>query len=318
MSRNRARVRQEPVIAFGVPVVGGGFVATSGQDWFVDPNADVFVPKTRWGTGKSDLNPFRTLAEALAACNTSDRIYITGNVREEVICSNLKFDVSIIGVGGQHHPDQPTAAYHPGGAVMRPPASPTATTALLTVRGRGWTFRNIMFDCPVDDAAIDLVRNASSGVDEYDAGHAIIDNCRFTDGLIGIKNDGGCGFVRVSNSRFQRLTESGGAGIKCTSTGVAVPLNWVIKDNEFHNNASHILSSMSYSTIKDNTFGRFTATLSVDIDDQPSPNQGEYNVIYNNYLSGTYGATAYPPGSNNEWAGNWNSLSGGVTAADPA
>ena len=319
MARDRARLREQPVLAFGVPVYGGALIPTVGQDWFVDPNADVFVPKKRWGVGKSDDRPFQTLEEALAACNTGDRIFITGNIREEgLICSNLKFDVHIIGVGGQHHPDQPTSAYHPGGAVIRPPASPTATTALLTVRGRGWQFHNIMFDCPVDDAAIDLVRNASADGSEYDASHAIIRDCRFTDGLIGIKNDGGCGFVRVVNNRFQRLTESGGAGIKCTSTSVAVPLNWVIEENEFHNNASHILSSMSYSTIRRNTFGRFTATLAVDLYDQPSAGQGEYNVIYNNYLSGTYQATNYPAGSNNEWGGNFNSLSGGVTAADPA
>lgn len=320
MARDRSRIRLEPMLALGVPVHGGALIPTVGQDWFVDPNADVFTPKTKWGTGKSFDRPFRTLAEALAACNTHDRIYITGNIREEnLICSNLKFDVHIIGLGGQHHPDQPSSAYHPGGAVIRPPASPTATTPLLKVRGRGWQFHNIMFDVPVDAAAIYLERNALSDVSEYDSSHAIIRDCRFTDGHVAIQNAGGASFVRVERCRFQRLTAlSSSAGIKCTSTAVAVPLNWVIEDCEFHNNSSHILSSMSYSTIRRNTFGRFTQTLAIDIDDQPSANQGEYNVIWNNYLSGTYQAANYPPGSNNEWAGNYNVLAGGVTAADPA
>ena len=319
MARDRARIRQEPMIAFGIPVYGGGIIPTVGQSWFVDPNADVFVPKKAAGSGKSDDRPFATLAEALAACNTGDRIYLHGDIREEgLICSNLKFDVQVIGVGAPHHPDQPSAAYHPGAGVIRPPASPTAATPLLEVRGRGWAFHNILFDVPVDAAAIELVRNASSGTSEYDASHAIITSCRFDAGLIGIENSGGCGFVRVRDNLFRGITGSGSAGIKCTSTSVAVPLAWRIEDNHFHNNTSHILSSMSYSTLKGNTFGRFTETLSVDLYDQPSAGQGEYNVIYGNYLSGTYGATAYPAGSNNEWGGNYNSLSGGVTAADPA
>lgn len=186
---------------------------------------------------------------------------------------------------------------------------------MLDVRGRGWRFKNIAFDCPVDAAAIALHRNALADVSEYDAGHAEIENCRFTDGLIGIQNIGGCGFVKVRGNRFQRMSGSGGAGIKCTSTSVAVPLNWEIEDNHFHHNASHILSSMSYSTLRRNIFGRFTATLSVDLYNQPSAGQGEYNVITKNYLSGAYGVTAYPAGSNNEWAGNDNVA--GVTSADP-
>jgi len=316
MARVRGRIRTEPLIAFGVPVYGGALIPTVGQDWFVDPNADVFVPKKAAGTGKSDDRPFSTLAEALAACNTSDRIFIHGNIREEgLICSNLKFDVHVIGVGGTHHPDQPSSAYHPGAACIRPPASPTAATDLLEVRGRGWEFHNILFDAPVDAAAVKLVRNASSGTSEYDGGHARFRGCRFESGLVGIENDGGAAFVRVKDCQFYRMSGSGAAGIKCTSTSVAVPLNWRIEDSDWHNNASHILSSMSYSTIRRNIFGRFTATLSVDVYDQPSASQGEYNVITENYLTGTYDPTAYPAGSNNEWAGNQNVA--GVTTADP-
>ena len=265
--------------------------------------------------GLSWAAPFDTMSAALSAVATYGTIHFTGDVREELTASNLKFDVTIIGHGNNpRHPGWGTA---PGSATWRPPASPTATTPLLKVRAQGWTFVNILFDCPVDAAAIYLERNALSDTSEYDAGHAQFIGCRFESGKVGIENAGGCGFVRVEDCRFYRLTESGGAGIKCTSTAVAVPLNWRILNNDFSNNASHILSSMSYSEIKGNNFGRFTATLSIDIDDQPSANQGEYNTIWGNYLSGTYGATAYPPGSNNEWGGNYNSLSGGVTAADP-
>lgn len=297
----------------GVPVGMPFQSAYAAQHWFVDTE--------RGSDGNSGMKPtraFRTMSQALTVASSNDVIYFTGDVREELTGSNLVFDLTIVGCGNNpHHPDLPATGYRSGAATWRPPASPTATTPLIKVRGRGWRFVNILFDCPVDAAAIYLERNALSGTSEYDASHASIIGCRFDAGKVGIENAGGASFCTVSGNLFRGLTESGGAGIKCTSTSVAVPLAWRIEDNHFHNNASHILSSMSYSTIKGNTFGRFTATLSVDIDDQPSANQGEYNVIWGNYLSGTFGVTAYPAGTNNEWGGNANSVSGGWTDADP-
>lgn len=301
------------VTSFGIPLSGNVPTSVYGSNLFIDTERG-----SDGNRGISRDAAFATMTKALSVVKTGDVIFITGDVREEVVASNLVFDVTIVGTGNNpHHPDLPAAGYRSGAATWRPPVSPTAATPLIKVRGRGWRFINILFDVPVDAAAIYLERNALSGVSEFDASHASVIGCRFDAGLVGIENAGGCGFVTVKDNLFRGMAGSGGAGIKCTSTAVAVPLAWRVEDNHFHNNASHILSSMSYSTIKGNTFGRFTATLAVDLDDQPSANQGEYNVIWGNYLSGTYGATAYPPGSNNEWGGNFNSLSGGVTAADP-
>lgn len=297
-------------ITFNGPVTG----VIAGTHRYVDT-----VNGSNSYDGLSWSNAYLTMAKALQVVQSYDVIHFVGDVREELTATNLAFDVTIVGHG--NNPRHPGWGTKPGSATWRPPASPTATTPLLKVRAQGWRFINILFDCPVDSAGIYLERNALSGTSEYDASHAQVYGCRFESGKWGIQNAGGCGFVSVQGSRFYRLDESGGAGIICTSTAVAVPLNWQIGGqvrNHFANNASHILSSMSYSEIIGNTFGRFTATLSIDIDDQPSANQGEYNTITGNYLSGTYGATAYPPGSNNEWAGNFNSLSGGITAADPA
>ena len=263
-----------------------------------------------WATAK------RTMSDVFDDLSSNDEIYFVGNVREELSTPAGVFDVKIIGAGNSpRHADGHTGNNGYSASTWKPPASPTAATALLNVRQQGWEFHNILFDCPVDAAAVKLLRDAGAGDLERDAGHAKFIACRFDSGKVGIENAGGAGFVLVKGCRFYRLTESGGAGIKCTSTSVAVPLNWQIIDNHFANNASHILSSMSYSLIKGNTFGRFTATLSVDIDDQPSANQGEYNIITENYLTGTYNGTAYPAGSNNEWAGNQNVA--GVTTADP-
>jgi hypothetical protein len=258
---------------------------------------------------------FQTMGAALTAAQSYDTILLSGDVREELTGSHEKFDITIVGMGTR--PRHANTGYA-GASVWRPPASPTAATPLLKVRAQGWQFHNILFDCPVDAAGVYLERNAIDGVasGEYDASHAGFYNCRFESGLIGIQNHGGCGFVEVDNCRFYRMSGSGAAGIKCTSTGTAVPLNWQIRNSHFANNASHILSSMSYSEISGNTFGRFTATLSIDLYNQPSSSQGEYNIITGNYLPGAYGVTAYPAGSNNEWAGNQNVA--GVTTADPS
>jgi hypothetical protein len=308
MARDRTRIRTEPLIAFGVPVYGGALIPTVGQDWFVDPNADVFVPKKKWGVGKSDDRPFRTLAEALAVCNTLDRIFITGNIREEgLICSNLKFDVQIIGVGGQHHPDQPTSAYHPGSACIRPPASPTAVTPLISVRGRGWQFHNILFDAPVDAAAIRLVRNSSSGTSEYDAGHAIIANCDFRNGLRGIEDSDGTFNVTVKDCVFETLdaTTSAAGLITVANTGVAATRRWRILNNFFQpdcsteGNERHIVMALNGSLLKGNTFGTVKGTgLYVDL------NTGVGNVVTENVMMGLYDTTDYRPGTGDVWYNN--------------
>lgn len=288
----------------------------------LNPFGRVFYVDGNQGNSSSGRAPdkaFSTMTEAFNQLRSGDNIIFRGNIREELSTPAGVFDVTMIGGSNRpRHADQHTTNGGYSAATWKPPASPTAATPLLIVRQQGWKFGNFLIDCPVDAAGIKLSRDAAAGDSERDAGHASFYGMRFESGLIGIENAGGAGFVHIKDSRFTRMSGSGAAGIKCTSTSVAVPLEWIIEDSHFHNNASHILSSMSYSTIRRNIFGRFTATLSIDIDDQPSANQGEYNVITGNYLSGTYGATAYPPGSNNEWAGNFNSLSGGITAADPA
>jgi hypothetical protein len=256
-----------------------------------------------------------TMGEALEHAQSYDTILVKGDVREELVGSPLVFDLTIIGVGNRAR--HANIGYQ-GASVWRPPATPTTATPLLKVRAQGWRFMNLLFDCPVDAAGVSLERNAIDGVaaGEYDASHASFVGCRFESGLVGIQNAGGCGFVEVDDCRFYRLSGSGAAGIKCTNTGTAVPLNWQVRNSHFAHNASHILSSMSYSEIINNIFGRFTATLAVDLYNQPSAGQGEYNILTGNYLSGTFNAATYPAGSNNEWAGNQNVA--GITTSDPS
>lgn len=294
-------------------------------------NGVVFIPGKIWyadakqgsdnRSGKSWQNAFQTLSKVFEKVKSSDVVFLRGKFREESLETPAGvFDVTLIGASNnpRHADDHTETTNLSGGAsgcVIMPPASPTAATYLIRVQQQGWKFVNILFDCPVDAAAVQLFRNAAADDDERDASHAQFIDCRFSDGFIGIENNGGAGHVIVEGCRFYGMTGSGSAGIKCTSTSVAVPLRWVIRNNEFTGNTSHILSSFSSSIIRGNTFGVFSATLSVDI--QNNGAQGSENVIWGNYLAGTYGATAYPPGTDNEWAGNFNGLTGGLTADDP-
>lgn len=257
-----------------------------------------------WQTAKA------TIAAALALMGEGDRLYISGKFREEVTLSNLLGGVSIIGADDRlpAHADSPW----PSGASWLPPASPTATTPLLVLRSQGVTLENILFDCPVDAAGVKLERNALSGDNEYDASHANIKNCRFTSGDTGIENAGGASFVVVEGCRFYDLTNA----IKCTSTSVAVPLRWIVRKNYFVKNTNHLISSLTDSVVEENVFTRHTTEA---INAKYNANQGEYNTFVRNALGGTYSIVGgYTPGANDEWGGNFNSLSGGVTADDPA
>lgn len=251
---------------------------------------------TSWGSA------MLTMTAALAAVQTGGKIYFRGNVREECIGSNLVFDVSIIGVGSLHHPDQPTSAYHPGSSTWRAPASPTATTPLLKVRGRGWKFYNIFFDCPVDSSAVYLERNALSDASEYDASHASFINCRFVDGKWGIQDVGGCYNVTVEGCQFKAMTT---AAIANTSTAVANPLNWKVVDNQFPSdtsdfgNVTHIDSPFNSAIIANNIFGTVRSTGKyIDL------TGGNNNIVTKNLLAGAYEASDYVAGTGDVWYAN--------------
>jgi len=263
--------------------------------------------------GLSWETPFPTMALALAAVETGGTIYFRGDVREELVGSNLKFDVTIIGVGSLHHPDLPAAGYHPASCCWRPPASPTAATPLLKVRARGWKFINIFFDCPVDSAALYLERNALSGTSEYDPSHASILNCRFVDGKYGIQDVGGCYNVTVQGCEFKAMTT---AAIANTSTAVANPLNWKIEDNLFpanvsgFGNATHLDSPLNSSYILSNIFGTVTSTaLYIDL------TGGNGNSVCGNVLAGAYDTSDYVPGTGDVWYQNACAVKA-VTAPD--
>ena len=291
-----------------------------GKAYYVDAfNGGTANDGLSWRTALS------TMAAALTLAQTGDTIFFRGDIREQIVGSNLKFDITIVGVGALHHPDQPASTYDPAGAMWRAPASPTAATPLLEVRGRGWKFVNVAFDGPSDAACVLLKRNALSDVSEYDASHASFIGCRFVDGKYGIEDSGGCYNVTVDGGcEFKGMTT---AAIANTSTAVANPLNWKIQHNRFpantssFGNATHIDAPLNCAIIKDNVFGTVTSTaLYVDL------TGGNTNIVTGNYLMGSYDTSDYVAGTGDGWSGNitadisGNSSVGdnGITIAVPA
>ena len=188
--------------------------------------------------GVSWANALKTMSEALNRAQSYDTICFVGDVREELTGDHEVFDLTIVGMSNR--PRHPNTGYN-GAATWRPPVSPTTATPLITVRAQGWRFANILFDCPVDAAAIYLERNAEDGPanGEYDASHASILDCPFDSGLVGIQNAGGCGFVEVRGNRF--LPHGGQRRGGQSNTSILPSpcrLNWQIEDNDFNNNAS--------------------------------------------------------------------------------
>lgn len=283
-----------------------------GSVWYVDA-----VDGQDGNDGTSWEQPLLTMNEAFQTdrVTSGDTIIFRGKILEQINTPVQVADVTIIGAApyprhADTQPVDPDGRSH--GASWQPPASPTATTPLLGVRQQGWRFVNILFDGPSDDACVELLSTGGSGDDERDPSHAQFIGCKFANGQEGIKDTGGSHHVLVDSCEFNALTTA----ILTASTGIRVPSYWLIQDSHFVNNTNHIKISSNYGVVRNNTFIKHTTTA---IDLKTVSSQGEYNAVYGNALGGTYSiAGGYTPGANDEWGGNWNSLSGGVTAADPA
>lgn len=263
--------------------------------------------------GDSWVAAYKTMAHALTRVASGDTIYFVGRIKEQVTTPVNVFDVAIIGAAQRpRHADAAPAGGNKS-AQWQVPDSPAATTPLIKVLQQGWHFANMLMDAPSDAACVMLFRDGGAGDLERDASHASFSNIRFVGGATGIEDNGGIGHVLVDDCEFHDLTH----GIKnVTGAGIGQPgFRWTIRNNRFRANTNHIAAFPSDEAhILRNAFGSFT-TLGVDLTGGVG-----LNVITGNYLSGTYsiGGGYKKANANDEWAGNFNSLSGGITAADPA
>lgn len=260
--------------------------------------------------GRSASDAFQTLDKTLdviANNNASGAVvFAVGNFVENITAPAGIFDVSIIGAGTNPR----NADAHTGNngyfAMSWKPSS--QSSPCITLQQQGWRLQNILFDSPTSAAAISLPRNASSGDDERDSSHAQIIGCRFGAGQNAIQAAGTENVfnVQIINNIFNDQT-----GFAIVSSG-GYAYRWLIQGNTFINNAGHIDVGFNQTTISGNTFGKSSAAY-IDL------TGGADNSVWGNQLAGTYSNVGgYTAGTNDFWAGNFNVLSGGVTADNPA
>lgn len=277
----------------GVPPLGGFVPYVFGKTYFVDGNLG--------GDGNTGLErgaPLRTMAEAFTRIKSGDTIWFRGNITEQISSPVGIFDVTIIGLSTRHA-DAHTSNNGYSSSTWKTPSSPTAATPLLTVRQQGWRLINILFDGPSDAAAVQLFRDGGSGDDERDASHAYIAKCKFVAGQNHIEVKGGLSQIVVENNLFFGATAN--SFLNTVGAGIGTNNFFRILNNEWHNNASHLVVASNYASIRGNTFGAFTASTGFGVD----LNGGSNNIVWGNYMSGDYDGD-YRAGTSDEWAGNYS------------
>lgn len=235
-------------------------------------------------------------------------IFIVGNFTENLTAPAGIFDVSIIGAGNApRNADAHTGNNGYFAASWKPSSQ---SSPLLTFQQQGWRVQNILFDCPTSAAALAFPRNASSGDAERDSSHTQIIGCRFGAGQNAIQV---VGTENVFNVQLLGNIFNDSTGYSITSAG-GYAYRWIIKDNTFVNNAGHIDVGFTQAQISGNTFGLTSASNTyIDL------TGGAANSVWGNQLAGTYSnAGGYTAGTGDYWGGNFNVLTGGVTAANPA
>lgn len=234
--------------------------------------------------GEEWASAIKTMERAFELMASHSTIYFVGNIREQLVAPNTVFDVRIIGAANRTRND---------GATWRAPASAAADLPLLEIRAQGWRMFNVLFNAPLDAAAVKLTRNALEGAAEFDASHFNALDCAFIGGAIGIQDDGGCHNYLLERCRFRDFVSELGpaatpAGILCTSTAVAVPLRGTIRKCEFINNVNHVLSSMSSFIVEKNIFQRegHQNTALATLDTIHNGGQGQQNIVQKNTFAG--------------------------------
>lgn len=235
---------------------------------------DGWKPDT--GDGSDWDNAFNTMAQAFAVVKDGDVIYLRGRIQEQISAPQDIFDVTIIGT--PNRPRHGTAdGVQQGSPAQWNPAVTATATANLTLREQGWTIKNILFDAPDAAACIKISRGEVAA--NMDGSHATIQGCRFVGGETGIENAGGAFNVLVQGNTFQQLTN----GILCSSTGIDVPTQWEILDNEFRGNTNDIVSSFHFSTIQNNKFHNALPIVNTAYNSA----QGSYNMVVGNFFGDT-------------------------------
>lgn len=250
---------------------------------------------------------FATIAAAVAVAAAHDTIYVRGSFDEEVTVSLA--GLRIIGLGNTPKCAQWTGA---------------ADETCLTISAEHVLVANIYFRPPAYSSGTPAAIKLSG------ANHARIVGCQFQGRTASHKaiysavasSDN----VHIIGCEFRYMnTATHGVAILGVEAGGLSYSGWRIKDCLFHSCVTAInicgrVCEITGNTILEygiNAAGAVAAVLALGIDLSGTSSGG--NAVWGNQLGGTYDATLYKVGaSGDQWAGNFNVLSGGVTAANPA
>ena len=301
-SKIRRSNRHEATTIDGMPIL-----TKKGKVYFFDGS------RSANGNGESWSDAANSMSSLFSKLVGGETIYVAGRIAEQLVTPVQVFDVSIVGVGNRprHADSTPSggntyASQWAGGGLV-------AAQANVRVLQQGWKFENILFSMVDSNAAgIEIVRDAGAGNAERDASHTHVVGCKFAGAGVGIR----CGVAGTFTEIPNHVVVEGNVFIDNTFgiRGAIQGQRWSIKYNEFQANTNHIVCPLGASFIYENVFGSFT-TDSIEL-----PGGQGLNVVTKNYLSGTYSsAGGYTvANANDEWAGNWNTIAGGITVSDPA
>lgn len=263
-------------------------------------------PGTSWGA------PLLTIQAAVDLAVAGDIILIQGSFTEAVTVATA--GIALIGVG-----------ITPKDACIWTAA---ADADCLSITSEHVLVQNIYFRPPAYSADRTTCAIKISG-----ANYLRVRGCRFqgkTGSQAAIYSAAAnSDNVTIEDCEFHYMnTATYGAGIRGVNAGGVQYSGWQILRNVFHSCVTAIKLSCRVSTVAGNTIAEYginpagaiaaTLALGIDLAGDDSTNSGA-NAVWGNQLGGTYDATLYKVGATgDQWAGNYNVLTGGLTAANPS
>lgn len=292
-------------------------IAPGGNIWFVDSTVAASGDGKSWGAA------FKTITEAVAAAAAAATAAGKTVVDDEILIRGTFTESVVVGLAG------------------------------LAIRGVGNTPRQAKWSPASGNDKVNLTINAAyvrvSGIyfqpgpksATYSAcivlgtaaAYARIIGNRFqgsTGAYYGIYSPAvGADNVHIVGNEFAYFnTATYGAAIRGVNAGGFQYSTWHILDNVFEGCVTAIKLSCRMARIERNAIAEYGVNaagavaqllaLGIDLSGDDATNSGA-NVVCGNQLGGTYDATLYKVGAaGDQWAGNYNVLTGGVTAANPA
>lgn len=224
--------------------------------------------------GLTATSALATLSQAVARAQAGMTIGIFGVFKEHVTTPIIN-DVTIVGMGNLPRQATTSGAANGGGATWLNASG--GTTALLTVRGQGWTVRNVFFNNAATAApCIDLVTVGDPPA-EADAAHFQLIDCILTGSDNGLDATDGTNFVRITNCTFFGFSGSGDIAINATG-GVGTLLDWRIIGCKFYNNAANITAALSHGTIRYCDIENGSAS-NINLTNGTAPNFVQFNAF---------------------------------------